>query len=868
MKKTIKIMGPLLFFVWLWNAGALPCHAQLISIGILPFQDESDTKAPPELLQKIRQEFKQKLTLSYKDVLARLINSEARRAPADANVRQLAALGKQQGAKFVLRGGILAVVSERTGQDLKCHLELFSELVDTDSGSVSGLRAEGEATESNSPLEDARRWDSYTWNSPEFARSALGQALNAAVVSLADQVHAAAISPAPPAQAQTQPVQAQPPVTAAATADQSQAPAASVSPPPSDPTQADQELQQLIAQAESLISSGASANLDTTPLRQCLESLRASINNKLNLMQQGQDTAAVDQEIAQHKQELQDLVNSYTQQAATNPAQPAGEQPQSGGTPDSVSRLNNLMESTLSLIQRVQEVRAALGNSGQAQEAVSSQTPDTGAGESAPPTEEQTSTVSGVVTDNGTPVEGATVTDPQTGISATTDSNGSYTLPNLPGGRIVNLQVVRSGQTIASSRIEMRPDQAGISDWTLKSGVSGFRPTASPIMPSTLIVASPSGQADTGSIQGTVRDDQGRPVSLALVSVKGVGMVRTDSQGRYMLANVPAGNYQVTVQQSRAQGQTQQVKVNGHQTAQAQMLYKNKSTSSGMPVHIQVLAPGTNTLLQGRVADETDQGLGGAKITVVYSGGALSVYSNSTGVYQMRSLKQGDYRVLVSKPGYYETHQNVSLQANVPASRNFRLRKSSSPYVQQALANQQLKPASSTLPLASNHPTSGSKPVVTSSSPSANAGGRNASDQKAKPGSSQTSPKILEKPRSSSAPAQTKFTHVASPAQVAAGSGQVHGVVTDSKTKAPVSGATVSLKGKPSTQTDGSGQYSFSDVAPGSCAVIVKKTGYMSGGGSVTIKSGQIAAANFMLTPEEPAKKAPTSVHPIKKYHN
>jgi protocatechuate 3,4-dioxygenase beta subunit len=469
--------------------------------------------------------------------------------------------------------------------------------------------------------------------------------------------------------------------------------------------------------------------------------------------------------------------------------------------------------------------------------------------------------VSGVVSDNGTPVGDATVTDPQTGISATTDSNGFYTLPNLPSGRIANLQVARAGQMIASGRVELSPGQAGVSDWTLRPGTGSARPSTSRIIPSTLIVAGQPGLAGTGGIQGIVRDGQGRPVSLALVSVNGVGMVRTNPQGRYIFANVPQGNYQVTVQQGGTSVQTQQVKVIVRQTAQVQMLYKSVGPSAGTTVRTRMFVPGENTVLEGRISDETDQALGRAKVTVIYAGGALSVYSNDAGGYRFRDLKQADYRVLVAKPGYGEAHQSVSIRIGVPATRNFRLRRSSSPYVQQALANQKQGPASSKTVTASTHPASITKP----STPSPHVTSGTAGNPSSKPAGPATTPKIVGKPASTNVPGGSRSTHGASQVQATVGTGHVRGTVIDGKTKAPVAGATVSIKGKPSVQADGSGQFSFSDVAAGSRFISVKKAGYASGGGSVTIRTGQTVVVSLILTPAEPFKRAPAVTRPLKK---
>src|SRR5438552_7041614 len=54
-----------------------PFQGQLVSVGILNFQDDSglNLNAPPELGQKMAQELQQKLVLSYKDLLPRVISS-------------------------------------------------------------------------------------------------------------------------------------------------------------------------------------------------------------------------------------------------------------------------------------------------------------------------------------------------------------------------------------------------------------------------------------------------------------------------------------------------------------------------------------------------------------------------------------------------------------------------------------------------------------------------------------------------------------------------------------------------------------------------------------------------------------------------
>jgi len=830
---------------WALTAAAAPCAGQLVSIAIVPFHDESDAAAPGELLNRIGRDFRQKLTLSYKDLLPRLVGTEVLPDPAAAGVGDLAALGKQQAARFLVRAGILAITSERSGSDLRCGFQIFADLVDIETQGVTSLRTEGAGVETGSALDDARHWDAYSWTGPEFGQTALGQAIDAALSSLADQVHTAVFAPPAQGAGQTQPVEGQ---TSGAAAEGL------------DPYQTDQELQQLMAQAESMISGAYAANLDVTPLQQALDGVRSALDSKLQLLQQGQDTTAADQDIAQRRWELENQVNSYSQQISANPP-PDITQSFTGGKADGITRINGLIESALGLLQKIQEIRLAFGGSGQDQGNYPPEGQYAGAEDYYPPTEEDMGAASGVVTENGFPVEGATVTDPETGLSTSTDENGSYTLGGLPGGRITNLEIVRGGKLVGVTKIALRPGQTSISDLTLRSGSGGLRPAASPIAPSSLILSTKAGQANTGRVDGTVRDAQGRPIPMALVSVKGVGSVRTDSLGRYMFANVPLGAYQLTVRQPGGSAQVQQVKVGGRQTAAPPIVYRSKTPPGTKTAGASALAPGENTLLKGRVTEGKNKAIGGAKVTVVYPGGALRVYSNNGGVYQLRNLKPGSYRVLAAKPGYDGASGTVALQKNKPSTLDFKLVRSSSEAVRQALASRQRTQASTPSTPPGGHPPAGAKKVTPpSQTASVTKTGKTEKEQ-----ISQTSPKTGDKTKGVSTTKQAKPATGPSRTIAAAASGSVQGTVTDGKTKSPVAGATVSLKGKPSVQTDSSGRYNFRDVAPGSYSVSVRKTGYKGGGGAVTVKSGQTATANVTLAKVEIVVRTPTTKATIKK---
>lgn len=81
--------------------------------------------------------------------------------------------------------------------------------------------------------------------------------------------------------------------------------------------------------------------------------------------------------------------------------------------------------------------------------------------------------------------------------------------------------------------------------------------------------------------------------------------------------------------------------------------------------------------------------------------------------------------------------------------------------------------------------------------------------------------------------------------------GTISGTVTDASTGNPIAGASVSTQ--PTTllvTTDAQGNFSISNVTPGSYTVSASASGYLAGSASVTVTGGQTAAANLALQPE------------------
>jgi len=806
MKAILR--GLLFLSLACWVVAVPPGQNQLVNIGILAFGDESGTHAPPEFLQKLGQDLRLKLTLEHKDVLGRPLSGGA----AGADIEQLAALGRQQGAQFVIRGGLLAAVSEKAADELRCRLEVYCDLIDVGGGAVSTYRAEGEAAESGSPREDALRWDSYAWEGPEFAASALGRALDAVLGDLAERVYAGATST---------PSTIEAPQEAA-----------------EDPYQTDQELQQLIAQAESLISGeGASGLIDIAPLQQTLESLLASLDEKLGLLEKARDTSAIDRQIMGQKAELQERVDACTEQLAAAtaegeyPAAPAGDQ--SALT----LKLKELLEAALERLLGIQEVEAALGPEG---EAPPEEYPpdDPAAADEYYAEEEPTSDVSGVVVDaGGDPIEGATVVEPETGASGVTDSNGAYMIPDLPGGRVMDLQVVQAGRTIAAGKVDVEPGKTGLADWVIRPGGRGPKAAASRVLPATVMIGKMGGRSG-GNIRGVVLNAAGRPLSLVLVTVPSVGVVRTDPAGRYFFAKVPPGSYELIVRQERSGAQTQRITVAAMKTTEHKIVYQMKSVRAGGLSRGSVLVRGADTSIQGRVTEERGLPLGRAKLTLLYYGGALAVYADARGNYAIRNIKQGSYRLQASKKGYKDSSARVDLSKKKRVAQNFRLKPASSNAVRRAVASQSQKQPVSSAALAAG---------ARSRTASKTAGDK---ETKAEP----------VKTATAAAPAKTAKTVSRAPVTATAAKAGVQGTVVDAKSGKPVAGASVVLKGKPGARTDASGKFRFGDLAAGTYSVTVKKTGYKDAAASVAAKAGATASVRIRLVPLTTVKTAPVAI--------
>jgi len=86
---------------------------------------------------------------------------------------------------------------------------------------------------------------------------------------------------------------------------------------------------------------------------------------------------------------------------------------------------------------------------------------------------------------------------------------------------------------------------------------------------------------------------------------------------------------------------------------------------------------------------------------------------------------------------------------------------------------------------------------------------------------------------------------------VTAAKGNITGTVRNSATNQAISGAMVSISGGPSTTTNSSGAYTFSNIDAGTYTISASAAGFNTSSGSVTVNAGATTTKDFSLTPTD-----------------
>ena len=759
----------------------VPFQEQLVSVGILRFQDDTGRSLPPALGQKLAQDFQQRLAGSFKDMLPRIVSVTDTAPTGSVSVEQLVALGKQNGVKFVIRGGMLTLTSDKAGQDTKVSAQLYAEIISVDTASiVSTLRAEGAATQPGA-IETLTAID---LTSDQFRSSATNRALTDAIAQLAESTHQA-VTAAP--SSETQAAVESTSVEGSLTSAQAEAATASES---------DAELEQLIAQAEGILANGANVSTESmSAVSKALEDLKSSLASKASLMEKSQDPAEIDQELVTRKETLQATLAQVTAEVSAASETNSGEVEQpSGEKKGLLTKIDEFTGQALSILQKIQEIRATV--LGVAESTVGETDPNY----QGMPIEESVSEANGVVLDeNGNPIDGANVNDQESGAETTTDSNGVYTLKGLVNGKLAKLLVTK-GQMKMSAQADVWPGHPVILDFqykpkSVKAKISGFG-----VLPSTVVLdTSKTPIATRGSLLGIVQDAQGRPVPRALVTLRGLGVARTNSQGQYTFLGVPSGTHQLLVNQSGLKTKSAQVQVLAKKSNEARLQFAPADSLAKLPAKGSLILRQGGTTLRGIILDNDNHPITGAKVSVIQQIWSAHVLTGPKGSFEVRNIKPGAYRLAVSRVGFESISQSIVLPGNGTEDRNLQLRKQSSPLIAGVLKSEMDR----------RRTIGGNVPP--------------------------TSRGEVNKPASRIPDSR---------------SGYIAGRVTDAENGKPVPSAVVAIEGQQQSRTDRQGNYELKNLAAGNYKIRVSGTGYSAESKSIKVREGNLSREDFALKRE------------------
>jgi len=869
-------------------------QGQLVSVGVMAFHDESGSSMPEELRLKIARDLQQVLVRSYSDLLARVIGTQLDSASIkNMSVPQLTQYGKQQGVKFLVRGGLLAISSENTGSGVKVSMDLYADIIATASGQTKGLRTRGVGTQGITYPGAQVPWEAIDISGSGFQYSAPGQALLNAVEQLAGQVHEAVTSPFETTAESQDTETSTEETTGEETTEIEESQYTD-----EEETEAgyeaasDEELQQLIYQAEELSYNSSLSEENLKELTKGLEKLKNSLDKKVTLIEQGKDTTEVEQDIAAQKEELQQIITAVTEAVSASEEgsleEEQGYETESAEKKSLLAGIGGVLDDSLNILRKIQEIKSTLkGADEEAQyetEGTEEVTTEEGGGEGEEGTGEEpaevatTDEVSGVVTEDGEPVEGVTVTDPESGVSTTTDSSGYYNLGKIPAGRLSELVITKGGKELAAGKVNLVPGRAAVADWELKPKFSKDKKPALRVMPSMVNIAKGKKykqySGKTGTIKGVVLDTQGKPVARVLVKLKGLGTARTDSKGQYIFMKVPAGNHQLVVTKSGLNAKSQPVKVLAKKSSSYTIRFASKDIIRKEAALPTLVMRGTAATLFGMVTNVQKQPVKGAKVMAIQSGRAVCVVTGRSGMYRMKGLKPGKYRILVSKTGFKSTSRDILLNPKGAQKADFNLSGSSS-YIRSLLARRPGKKAlvvnAGTGKLTgrifnalSKKPLSSA--VVRIKGAKGTASGRYGSYSitnlpagtysvyVSKNGYYLQSKKIRVLAKRTTQvdfalkPKVSKTKITGSRPLITINKGQIRGFVADSRTRKGIAGATISISGLRSFSTDRSGSFISPQLAAGTYRVTVSKTGYSSSSKTVKIQAGKTSNLTFYLS--------------------
>jgi acid phosphatase len=226
-------------------------------------------------------------------------------------------------------------------------------------------------------------------------------------------------------------------------------------------------------------------------------------------------------------------------------------------------------------------------------------------------------------------------------------------------------------------------------------------------------------------------------------------------------------------------------------------------------------------------------------VTVSYSGGSTT--SNSSGNYTLSNVPAGSVTVTAALTGFTSQTASVNVSSGATSKQNF-----------------SLSPTNATPGAIQGQVTNASTGAALSGATVSYSGGSTATDS----GGNYTLNNVAPGTATITA-SLTGFTSRSASVTITSGgnstqnfaltpssnpAGTITGKVTNSSTGAALVGATVSYNGG-STTSDGSGNYTLSNVPAGNVAVTASMSGFASQTATVSVTAGATSTQNFALAP-------------------
>lgn len=857
--------------VWIIAALCLPAGIALatpqektavdeMAVLLTSFQDSSGSGATDEFCWRLASHLSKELFYaSQRGVWGRAIRTKP---GSDLSNERLVPLGRKAGSRFVIRAGLDGVQTERSGGKTTVIVHLSADLIAVDTLLARRVLSEGVGSQVTSNEDSAIQWDAISFARNASTYPAHAQAFRMALSQLAAAINNAILSPSlgePTSGATENPTDD----SAADSRMDGQTSGAAdggmdSSAEETRAANADEELRQLVAQAEEVLAGGASVSKSKIEsLKQSLAALLSVLEKKSRLLEEGNVTEAdqADRQIDAQKAELQTSVT----QAGEDKASASDAYPSSNSEKQSVfERISQYVDLAFNVMQHIQEMRATFR--GAQQEAVISD---------AAAVEEPLGEVSGVVTEEGQPVEGAEVSEPRSGAVATTDASGAYLLKSVPPG-LLKLVVKKNGRQLANGQIEVLRQRAAMADFQLRSRVpfAGAAKGRLQIIPSLVASSAPLSAANSGVIKGVIEDAQGRAVPRAVVNLRGLAVARTDSHGAYTFTRVPPGVHQLMAFKNGLKVRSEEIRVAPNAATAARFKLTADPAASRRATDRPILSTASaeqNATLRGIITDLGHQPIAGAKVSLGGAVTAVSVRTRTDGSFELSGLRPGTYRLLAGKIGYADSSQTVALIAGRSEQRQIRLTPATLPVRpdvfeqtlrrmgevrgqvsdrnRQPLANVaiELKAADSNALLAQAKTNARGEYVLKALPGRYTLRIRVSRFGEAAAGIAIESQKTVRKDfelrgggAAGGASARSETT------------GHLTGRVSEEQTGRPIVRASVTI-GSRSGLSDSTGEFVIRDLSPGAYRATVSRTGYVLETTEVRIHSGETARAGFRL---------------------